>query len=387
MEWLKSRSLKQSFFFISALLLCVGLLLSAASFMACVELRSNAEAYPQYEITVNETGVLTSSYQSGTAEGANGHAEDRVLDILQFALPLFFVVGSLILADITFYRMKLKKPLAILQSSAQRIRKQDLDFTVQKLSDDELGALCAAFEAMRAELKSNTQTLWRETEERKRLNAAFSHDLRNPVTVLKGCANLLQKNLGAEKAETPDIKESLSLITQYAARIETYVEAMSAAQRLEDWNVSPQIIPWSVLTRELEQGLSFLDNHAESKLKFTSSGADTEVSVDRSILQGVAENLAGNALRYAKTAVHIDLSYDDKGIILCVADDGKGFSPALLQKGIRPFFRDDNRDEQAHFGMGLYVCDLLCKKHGGRLQLENTEVGANVTAWVSFCQA
>lgn len=380
MEWLKNRSLKQSFFIISALFLCVGLVLSAVSFMACIELRSKVEAYPQYEMTLDENGEIISSYHSGTADDDNHNARYLLVNILQFALPVLFVIVSLVLADITFYCIKLKRPLVILQNSAERIRKQDLDFTVEKPSNDELGELCSTFETMRIELKSNNKELWRQMEERKRLNAAFSHDLRNPVTVLKGCAKLLQKNLAVEKADSSNIKESLSLITQYTARIETYVEAMSTAQKLEDWNYSPQVTRWSLLSKELEQSLSFFDNHAEIEMTVTLSEVDTEVSVDKAIIQNVTENLVSNALRYAKTTVHINLSYITEKIIVCVSDDGIGFSPELLQKGVRPFLRDDNRGEQEHFGMGLYVCSLLCKKHGGNLKIENTENGAKVKA-------
>ncbi len=386
MEWLKNKSLKQSFFLISALYLCVGLLLSAVSFAACIAVRSRTESYPQYEITVDETGELTASYQNDEEEEGDKNVEYLLSDILQFALPLFFVIGSLVLADITFYRVKLERPLAVLQSSAQRIRTQNLDFTVEKLSNDELGELCTTFETMRTELKSNHQALWRQMEERKRLNAAFSHDLRNPVTVLKGCANLLQKNLAAEKADASAIKESLSLITQYTARIETYVEAMSAAQKLEDWSYSPEVTRWRMLIKELEQSISYLSNYERANIKFTSSGDDTEVSVDRAILQNVTENLVGNALRYAKTEVYINCSCENQRIILCVADDGNGFSPAFLKKGIHPFLREDNRDEQEHFGMGLYICALLCEKHGGKLKIENIPGGAKATALFSCAQ-
>ncbi|RCX21484.1 signal transduction histidine kinase [Fontibacillus phaseoli] len=379
MEWLKNRSLRQSFFVISALFLCVGLLLSAVSFMVCVELRSKVEVYPQYEMSIDENDELISSYHNGTV-GDHHNAKYLLVNILQFALPIFFVVLSLILADITFYRIKLKKPLAILQNSAERIQQQDLDFTVEKYSGDELGALCSAFETMRLELKHNNKELWRQMEERKRLNAAFSHDLRNPVTVLKGCAKLLQKNLTEEKLDCSSVKESLSLITQYTARIENYVEAMSTAQKLEDWTYAPQATSWSVLSKELEQSLLFLNGKAEKEIKFSCCGANEEIFVDQAMIQNVSENLVNNALRYAKTAVYIKLSYDNEKIAVGVSDDGNGFPPVILQKGISPFLRDDNRDEQEHFGMGLYVCSLLCKKHGGNLKIENTELGAKVTA-------
>lgn len=69
----------------------------------------------------------------------------------------------------------------------------DLDFSMEASGGDELGALCGAFEAMRAQLLENNQALWRQSEERRRLNAAFSHDLRNPLAVLQGTVQLLRR--------------------------------------------------------------------------------------------------------------------------------------------------------------------------------------------------
>ena len=62
-------------------------------------------------------------------------------------------------------------------------------------SADELGKLCQSFETMRASLEANSRALWDAVEERKRLNAAFSHDLRTPLTVLQGYSDFLLDTL------------------------------------------------------------------------------------------------------------------------------------------------------------------------------------------------
>lgn len=59
-------------------------------------------------------------------------------------------------------------------------------------------------------------------------------------------------------------------------------------------------------------------------MKFTFGGVDTEVFVDKSIIQNVTENLVSNALQYAKTTIHINLSHDAEKMIVCVSDDGIG---------------------------------------------------------------
>ena len=63
-------------------------------------------------------------------------------------------------------------------------------------------------------------------EEQKRLNTAFSHDLKNPVTVLKGSVLLLQKGLDPARPNPKLQQDSLDLILQYTGRIEDYINAM-----------------------------------------------------------------------------------------------------------------------------------------------------------------
>ncbi|MCK9480012.1 MAG: HAMP domain-containing histidine kinase, partial [Firmicutes bacterium] len=341
MEWLKGKSLKQSFFIISSVFLCAGLILSIVSFMLCVNLRTGIETYPKYEITLDENGNAASSDNTNTdmeLENNNAHnTQIMFLNILQFVLPVFFVILSLVLADIVFYRLKLKKPLSVLQSGAERIRQQDLDFEIKKCADDELGMLCSAFEKMRIELLNNNRELWRQIEERKRLNAAFSHDLRNPVTVLKGSATLLKKNLKNGNFDNGNVEETISLISQYTNRIEGYIEAMTMAQKLEDWKCSPTSINWSVLTKELEHSLSFLCEDIGKKIMFSSYGANGELFVDRAIIQNVAENLVNNALRYAKSIVNVKISHKNEKMMISILDNGSGFQPAILRKGVAPF--------------------------------------------------
>ena len=126
-----------------------------------------------------------------------------------------------------------------------RIQNNDLDFSLPILSNDEMGQLCAAFEEMRSELLKSNRLLWQQAEERKRLNAAFSHDLRNPITVLKGSVKLLRQ--GIQDEQTIDRLES------YTLRIEQYVEAMSSVQKLEQLSVKPKEIRLSVLQSELQE--------------------------------------------------------------------------------------------------------------------------------------
>ncbi len=376
MERLKNMSLKKSFFMISLSFLLVSIMLSTIAFIICIEIRDNIDTVNQIEINVDDESPNI-DLQLG---GSTTDWRVNVLSVMQIILPVFFVIIALMSAAIMFYQIKLKKPLTILQDSAKRIERQDLDFSIEKCDNDELGVLCTAFETMRIELLKNKRELWNQMDERKRLNAAFSHDLRNPVTVLKGSAKILQKGIEQGSLSPDKARDTVDLITQYAVRIENYVEAMSSIQKLEEIKCTPQCTDLHAFAAELESGLSILSTGAGKQIEFTYRGDSSPVCIDKYIVQNTAENLISNALRYAQSKISVLLTLEGERLNLCVSDDGSGFSSKILNKGAEPFLRDDNTSSQEHFGMGLYVCKLLCEKHGGCLMLENINHGAKATA-------
>ena len=248
----------------------------------------------------------------------------------------------------------------------------DLDFSIPEVSADELGQICAAFETMRGELMRTNQELWRQAEERRRLNAAFAHDLRNPVTVLKGTVKMLRQGNG-------DAQE-LERLETYTLRIEQYVEAMGSIQRLEQMPVHFKTINTDLLRDELLETAKLLAPSHEVSVT-APDAADMEL--DHGIFLTVAENLIGNAARYAggrlEICLRITQASDENRLILSVCDDGVGFPQELLQNGPKPFGR--KAADAVHFGIGLYSSQMLCAKHGGELLLKNRpEGGAVATA-------
>ena len=99
-------------------------------------------------------------------------------------------------------------------------------FTIIYDSRDEMGRLCASFEKMRSDLLENQRTMWRQMEERSRLNAAFSHDMRTPLTVLKGHADMLLSALPEDAVSREEVREEVSTMSHHIERLENYVEAM-----------------------------------------------------------------------------------------------------------------------------------------------------------------
>ena len=207
----------------------------------------------------------------------------------QIALCAFVITAALaFLADAWwFYHWKIKKPLAILNQAAQKIGQSDLDFHVESPSADELGKLCQSFETMRASLEENNRALWDAVEERKRLNAAFSHDLRTPLTVLQGYSDLLLDALPSGDLSPEKTVDTVLTMKRSLTRLQRYVESMNSLQRLEDVRPQKSTVPFSSLCAHLWETGEIL---GKGDFSFSSQG-DGSTFLDTELLFQVYENL------------------------------------------------------------------------------------------------
>lgn len=374
MERIKQMNLKRALFTITFFNVTIALVLSLLSVWVCVTLRSQI-APSGVVVEIRSNSVVMNQLPERTAQAA---AIAEIISVIQMILPILIYIGALFITASMFYCLKLKEPLALLTKGASRIIENDLDFTIEAESQDELGQLCTAFETMRKTLLDNNRELWRQAEERKRLNAAFSHDLRNPVTVLKGSAKLAKKSVMDGTGSTEQIVDHLSRIERYTDRIERYIETMSSIQRLEEIPIQQEQTEWDNLISELETTITFVDADSCKRIKFNSSTSAKSLSIDKSILFQIAENLISNAIRFAAQTIDVSCSLNETILELSVTDDGCGFPAALIKNGIQPFQKGSEDTE--HFGMGLYICNLLCQRHGGSISIQNHKIGATVSA-------
>ena len=333
---------------------------------------------PGDRMPVSPVGYYLSSSPSPSAA-----ALSALFGLLSFAMfPLWFGV-CIFAAARRFFRTRLEPGLSTLDAAASKIADRDLDFHVEHDRDDELGHLASSFETMRASLAASQRALWRTAEERRRLNAAFAHDLRTPLTVLKGKVELLGARLQAGDAAPEQLEASAAALARQVERLERYVEAMNGLQKLEDRAAVPERQTFDAVATGIDDIGRSLAAVAGKRFALSVSPAcdvaRPPLRVDRAIVDEVAENLIGNALRFARTRADARLDVRDGALVLTMDDDGPGFSANALEHGCAPFFSET--PSESHFGLGLNIASLLCERHGGSLSLANRpEGGARVVA-------
>lgn len=292
-------------------------------------------------------------------------------------LPVFYIAVGIGAAAAVYYRKKLREPITQLQNGVERIQEDNLDFHIEYDGDDELGRLCCSMEKMRGELRQKHKALWESLEQRKLLNASVSHDLRTPITVLKGYLDYLEKNIPQDKLTEDMLLDTVSSMQGAVNRLELYVESVRDIEKIENIEIEKRSENVKLLLNELRSNVLRLAGNKE--IIISNDITVDKIQIDKGVFFRILENLLQNALRYAEKQVSINLSHKKDFLILTVKDDGKGFSAADLEKATTVFYSNDK--EKQHFGIGLSVCKILCEKHGGLLYVGNQkEKGACVTA-------
>lgn len=396
-EFFKRKSIKTAF--TTSMLVCIvsALLLSLALSSCCQWGQSRYYTKYQVQFGISDTEMVIGYDKTDENEQKGSISYQTPLNLMDYFTTTdrtiynilgFFNVGvypicfifCIVATSILFYKRHMQKPLTILDHAAGQIADNNLDFKIAYDKEDELGKLCASFEKMRQALQESNDEMWRQMEERKRLNAAFSHDLRTPLTVLKGQSELLRQY--APKMTAEKVSDTSEMMHWHIVRLEEYVQTMGELQRMEDIEIVRQPVTMDALCRQFrETGEAVCDGKAFSCKIIGDKHVD--LNIDAPIVLRVFENLLANAVRFAKEKIKVSAESQDGYLYLTVSDDGTGFAEKDLENATKPFYKTVRETDNEHFGMGLNICKILCEKHGGYIRLSNRN-GAVVT--VAFRQ-
>lgn len=276
-----------------------------------------------------------------------------------------------------FYRHKLKKPIAELAAASGEIAENNLDFKITYENRDEMGQLCKEFERMREQLVKNNRELWNALEEERILRAAIAHDIRSPLSVLKGYQEMLMDFVPDGIINTEEAMEMLSESKKQIERMDVFVDTMQKLSSLDHREMLASEISGKQLEKELQAELDILGKGKEIDTVLEVSGTKECFLGDKEVILEVVENLLSNALRYGKEQVEIKVSVTGEELEICVRDDGNGFTRDI-EEVTKAFYKQNVKDSLKHEGMGMYISRLYCEKHGGKLLLENEESGGAV---------
>jgi signal transduction histidine kinase len=256
---------------------------------------------------------------------------------------------------------RITRPLVDATALTERVARGELSARLQTRPGDiqELRTLTDSINSMATRLEGT-----RERE--RRMLLSVSHDLRTPLTSIRGYAEAIQDGV----AESPSA--AAGIIVAESRRLERLVADLLDLARLEASSLSLHFAPTDVAAvvsetvearrPEAEARRLLLDHRVPA-------GPPMMVNVDPDRLGQVVANLVDNALAHARSAVSVTVEQIGPagGLVVTVEDDGRGIPPADLPRIFEPFYQAD-RSSRGGLGLGLAIVAELLRAMGGHIE-------------------
>ncbi|MDO4268040.1 MAG: HAMP domain-containing sensor histidine kinase [Eubacteriales bacterium] len=289
-------------------------------------------------------------------------------------MMLVFVCAAL---TIWVYRSILR-PLSKLQEATRKIRDGNLDFTLEVEDDDEIGELCQDFEEMRIRLKENAEEKLQYDQENKELLRNISHDLKTPITAIKGYVEGIMDGV----ASSPEkLDKYIRTIYNKANDMDRLIDELTFYSKIET-NKIPYTFSRINVNRYFgdcveEVGLDMDSRNIELGY-FNYVNDDVEVIADGEQMKRVINNIISNSVKYIdKPRGIINIRIKDIGdfIQIEIEDNGRGIAAKDLPCIFDRFYRTDSsrNSSQGGSGIGLSIVRKIVEDHGGRIWATSRE--------------
>lgn len=283
-----------------------------------------------------------------------------------------------LLLNTLWLRRRLATKLKLFGEVSEKVGAQELDFAIPHAGIREYDQALDAMEHMREALYSSLSSQWAAQQEREEEIAGLAHDLKTPLTLVGGNAELLLDEELPERSRkmVETIVASNDRAKQYVASL---LETSAGAEEVFENTSLPAMFD------ELCQNIMAIAEAGRVCLQ-TQNGLEGDASIQKDHLLRALGNVVQNAIEHTPVGgnVYLEGSMVDGGWQVTVRDEGPGFSKAALHHATERLWRGDvARGADGHNGLGLWFAAQVVKTHAGQLELRNCHSGGVVT--IKFC--
>lgn len=295
------------------------------------------------------------------------------LEVVRRMLRGLLFVLLVLLAPLLFIITRdINKPLKTLESGVNHIKNGNLNFELTTKKHNEIGRVIKSFEIMRSRLKISIDNQLKYEKNRKELISNISHDLRTPITSIKGHVEGIRDGV----ANTPEkLDKYLQVIYQKSEDIDNLINDLFLYSKF-DLNKQPldfNDVPIGAFVSEIvqESALDFNQDH-QSMIFNNHLDEDIVLKLDVIQMKRVMVNIIQNSMKYMdkdRHIIEITLESVDDNIRIEIADNGEGIKPEHLEMIFDRFYRvDESRNpETGGTGLGLAIAKQIILRHGGKL--------------------
>ena len=271
----------------------------------------------------------------------------------------------------------INRPLNKLKEATHRITEGDLDFTLEPEGDGEISNLCRDFEAMRQRLKESEEEKEKYDLENKELISNISHDLKTPITTVKGYVEGIMDGV----ADTPEkMDRYIKTIYNKANDMDRLINELTFYSKIDTNRIPYTFNKINVADYFDDCAEEVCMDLEERGIRFTYENKvdkNTVVIADAEQMKRVINNIIGNSIKYIdKPRGQIELRILDAGDFIQVEleDNGKGIAAKDLPSIFDRFYRTDasRNSAQGGSGIGLSIVKKIIEDHGGKIWASST---------------
>ena len=298
--------------------------------------------------------------------------------IAEIVVLVVLVLGITAIAMTVWIYQSMTRPIRKLQKATQNIKEGNLDFTIESDSEDEIGELTRNFEEMRQRLKESTEERVRSEQENRVLISNIAHDLKTPITAVKGYAEGLVDGV----ADTPEkLNRYVTTIYNKANEMDRLINELTLYS-----NIDANRIPYNF---DKINAKAYFDDCIEDigidletqGIKLTYENAvddDVQIIADPEQIMRVINNIISNGVKYMdKPYKLIGIRLKDVGdfVQIEIDDNGKGIALKDLPYIFDRFYRTDSsrNSKTGGSGIGLSIVKKIVEDHGGRIWATSKE--------------
>ena len=286
-------------------------------------------------------------------------------------IAVLLLISQIFTGRLTEHMME---PLDALADAAVRVQKNDLTQEIRCQGDLEFQNVCASFNNMQRHLLEEQEKNRKYEKARTDMIAGISHDLRTPLTAIRGSIKGVLDGVAA----TPELQEKfLHAAYKRTGDMDGLLNQLFYLSRMESGNMPLDLQPIEMneFIRSYVKQKEELLLPEKAVLKEEEMPEEVWVLGDREQLQRVLDNLLGNSQKYAEVTpvkMKIIIKRSRYGIRICFADNGVGIEKEKLSSVFEEFYRgDESRGKKEGNGLGLYIVKYLIETMGGRVQAES----------------
>lgn len=308
--------------------------------------------------------------------------------LLRF-IPLVLTVILLLSALSAFICSRvIVVPIAKISQISKRMTELDMTWRCDTDRGDEIGVLSSSLNTMAARLQSTMEELetanqqltkdvkkfQRLEEQHRNFFAAVSHELKTPLTILKGQLENMILGFGDYQNHDKYLPQAL----KSAEDIEYLVKEILSITKMETMNIGSSLETLSLADMVSKVVIELQPLATEKDIAiFQNISEDISVSVNRNLFGKALSNIIGNAIRYSKADAKVYADYDTDTHILVVENTGIFLDEDNLENMFTPFYRADKSRSKATggSGLGLYIVKTILDLHGMEYKITNTDKG------------